>query len=349
MEMSGFLDIAIGLVFMYLVLSLICTTVNELIATFLKLRAKQLSKTVAALIDNEDLRRAFYNHGLISNAQVASRRAKPETAPAPTDAVGSPVKGAQADAVGRPRDKDHPSYLDSRSVALALLDSLNPAHQADPAAQAGFPAIEEIRAAIKNLPDSNIRDVLLTSLATAGDDIGKLRDELAGWFDTAMDRLSGGYKREIKRISLGVAMFLALALNADSLRVGEALWEDQTLRDQIVNAAGEIVKTPTTSAGPPAALQCNDPDPDKAANCLLTRLSAQEQQLRPFPIGWKASAFPESDVGAGGWIFWTFLKILGLIWTGLALSLGAPFWFDLLQKFMNVRGAGVKPERVVTT
>ncbi len=36
---------------------------------------------------------------------------------------------------------------------------------------------------------------------------------------------------------------------------------------------------------------------------------------------------------------WTFLKVLGLIWTGLALSLGAPFWFDLLQKFMDVPGA----------
>lgn len=340
MEMSGFLDIAIGLVFMYLLLSLICTTVNELIATFLKLRAKQLSQTVAALIDNEDLRRAFYNHGLISNAQVASRQAKAETAPAPTDAIGSAVRGAQADAVGRPRDKEHPSYLDARSVALALLDSLNPAHQADPAAQASFPAMEEIRAAIKNLPDSNIRDVLIASLATAGEDVGKLRDALAGWFDTAMDRLSGGYKREIKRISLAVAMLLAFALNADSLKVGQALWEDQTLRDQIVSAAADMVK-----GGSPTPLQCDQTDPPERANCLLERLRTQEQQLRPLPIGWDKGQLPKWDRDAPGWVL---LKILGLIWTGLALSLGAPFWFDLLQKFMNVRGAGVKPERVVT-
>ena len=28
-----------------------------------------------------------------------------------------------------------------------------------------------------------------------------------------------------------------------------------------------------------------------------------------------------------------------------ALSLGAPFWFDLLNKFINLRGAGQKPAR----
>src|SRR5687768_7821321 len=130
MGMTGFLDIAIGLVFMYLVLSLICTTVNELIATFLKLRAKDLAKTCTALIDDKEIRKAFYDHGLISNAGVASRNAGPvDNAPAPaggtvprtaapatgisgepspTNAVGSAVKGAQVDAAGTPRDWEHP-------------------------------------------------------------------------------------------------------------------------------------------------------------------------------------------------------------------------------------------------
>jgi hypothetical protein len=31
--------------------------------------------------------------------------------------------------------------------------------------------------------------------------------------------------------------------------------------------------------------------------------------------------------------------------TGLALSIGAPFWFDTLSKFVNIRSAGTKPER----
>ena len=34
---------------------------------------------------------------------------------------------------------------------------------------------------------------------------------------------------------------------------------------------------------------------------------------------------------------------MGLLWTALALTLGATFWFDMLQKVIGVRGAGPKP------
>jgi hypothetical protein len=40
--------------------------------------------------------------------------------------------------------------------------------------------------------------------------------------------------------------------------------------------------------------------------------------------------------------FWG--KIFGLLLTALAISLGAPFWFDLLNKVISIRGAGRSPE-----
>ncbi len=43
-------------------------------------------------------------------------------------------------------------------------------------------------------------------------------------------------------------------------------------------------------------------------------------------------------------IFSSWSRLLGFILTALALSLGAPFWFDLLNKLVSIRGAGVKPE-----
>jgi len=65
------------------------------------------------------------------------------------------------------------------------------------------------------------------------------------------------------------------------------------------------------------------------------------------PIGWTYGdpKNPTNDprafrgVDPGNW----FLRILGWFITALALSLGAPFWFDLLNKFMVVR-ATVKPK-----
>jgi hypothetical protein len=39
----------------------------------------------------------------------------------------------------------------------------------------------------------------------------------------------------------------------------------------------------------------------------------------------------------------SFRKLLGYFLTAIAISFGAPFWFDLLSKFVSIRGAGSKP------
>ena len=44
------------------------------------------------------------------------------------------------------------------------------------------------------------------------------------------------------------------------------------------------------------------------------------------------------------WIGGVINKLRGLLVTVCAVSLGAPFWFDLLSKFVNIRRAGIKPE-----
>jgi hypothetical protein len=347
--LSGFVDVAIGLIFMYLVLSLICTTVNELIATQLKWRAKSLSSALVEIIDNKEVRDAFFKFGLVANAKVASRGGDQATA--------TSTSGQQ------PKDPTHPSYIDGKTFALALMDSLT----ADPSAKGkadpnNFPTIAEIKAIIAGLPDSNIRDVISANLATADQSIAALRDSLASWFDTAMDRLSGNYQRWLKALSLVIGIAVAFAFNADSISVGRALWGDETLRNQTVAAANQYLEHPpgATSctqsdpqsqakgapakaepqAQPPADPKQPSADPQQQTKCLLQQLKQQQEALRPFPIGWPDSRAPEP---AGDWFTYLVLKFLGCLWTGVALSLGAPFWFDLLKKFMNIRGAGPNP------
>jgi len=53
------------------------------------------------------------------------------------------------------------------------------------------------------------------------------------------------------------------------------------------------------------------------------------------PIGWQNP--PVSDVKD-----WP-IKILGILITGLAAAQGSPFWFNLLNKLINMRGSGDTP------
>lgn len=380
MGISGILDIAIGLVFTYPILSLICTILNEMIATSLSLRGRQLNQALTIILDNIQIRKAFYNNGLIASSQTASRGGGDDTVTAwklirsslwpggrdaldarPSDPTGSgaPANGANpkpavgATATGQPKDKEHPSYFDSRIFAMALLDSLDPDHQQDPAKQAGFPGIADIKASVEALPDSNIRDVLLANIATAGDDLHRLRENIAHWYDATMDRLSGDYKRETKKISLAIGLLIAVILNADSIAISRVLWADPTLRGQLVDAAQKTVdaKEISPTCGQPTAFAQPGTDPAIAKlDCLLQNLRDQDAKLRPLPLGWRASEFGIWFKDLNWWqsglygLGFVILKIVGLLWTGLALSLGAPFWFDILQKFMNIRGAGAKPQ-----
>ncbi|HXQ67333.1 MAG TPA: hypothetical protein VN980_12225 [Alphaproteobacteria bacterium] len=297
MTTNAAIDVAIGLVLMYLVLSLVCTTFNEFVATVLGLRARTLKSGLEKILDVQTLKNDFYNHGLVDGGNAAIRGRHIFT-------------------------ERHVSYMTGRTFAMALLGSLDPTKP--------IPAIADIANSVKNLPDSNIRDTLLAHLATAQNNLQDLRDSVATWFDGAMNRVSGVYKRRLKWISLGVGLAIAAIVNADTITVGKSLWQDAALRAQMVEAANKIVTNGMNTVVP----NCDK----STVSCLLDSVKSAETDLRPLPIGWDFSS-----VGKG-WAFW-LLKLGGLALTAIALSLGAPFWFDTLSKFVNLRGTGAKPKK----
>jgi len=319
MGFSAALDVCIGLLLMYLVLSLVCTTINEIIATVLRLRAKSLTSALKALIDDPGVKERFFNHGLIVNAEVSSRGG---VAP-PVKKKADPTTKSVAE---QPAEGDYSSYLNGKNFALALLDSVVKSN-----GSAGFPPMDQIKESINKLPDSNIRDVLLACLATAEDDFAKLQESVKNWFDTAMDRLSGQYTRLAKKISLVIGLIVALGLGADSFGVGERLWNDAALRADLAQQAIAFVNNPPA----PVADKCKKEKPEEQLACLRSEFDTQIDALRAFPIGWNEN----TPKDGAGWL----LAILGCLWTGIALSLGSPFWFDLLQRFVRVRGTGAKP------
>lgn len=297
MDPNGLLDVGIGLVVLYLALSVFCTVINEHLATIFKFRAKSLKAGVEQIIDDPIVRREFYNHGLISGARGVS--------------VG-----------GNPSQSDHPSYLAGSVFAMALLGSLDPAKP--------LPAFKDIESSIKNLPDSNIRDALLAQVSASEGRLTDLRDGLSAWFDQSMERLSGAYKRQLKVVSFLVGLGLALSFNADTIRLAERLWHDGALRARLVQTAA----AQRTSAAP-AAGENGSPQ----ATVLSNDFDAARGALGAIPLGWDIHGEDSGLIGGKG-----ALKLLGILITTLAIMLGAPFWFDLLSKFMRIRGTGEKPE-----
>jgi len=185
--------------------------------------------------------------------------------------------------------------------------------------------------------------------------IGLARKNIEKWFDDSMDRLSGAFKRDAQAWALGIGLFLALLMNVDSIALTRHLWRDPSIRQVLAAKAAEFEL-------PEGEIQT---DPKQA----MQEFAKQFEGLN-LPVGWTLKAgngpvaydpdcqlfpgqgqtfgipsinnsciTPFTPDGSTNIIF----KVLGIFVTGLAARQGAPYWFDLLKKVVNVRSSGTSP------
>ncbi len=317
---STTLEVAIGMVFIYLLLSLVCSTAGEYIEATLNNRARLLRQGINLLLNESggggvDLAEHLYNHGLVRPLYREPHKL--------------------------------PSYIPSRTFALALW---NMATTAGADQQAGSIAgvtndLRKIREVVATqLPNPELRTAILTLIDEAGGDIERARRNIEDWYEAMMDRVSGWYKRRTAVLMLALGFLLAAGVNADSISIARSLAQNEALRNSLVNAAQQRVATglpPAPAAGTGDALAQS-----AAAGETLRQVRADVDSIG-LPIGWVlASSGNVSDprrtpTDGSGW----FLKLFGLLLTGFAVSQGSPFWFDLLNKFMVARSTVKPPER----
>jgi hypothetical protein len=210
-----------------------------------------------------------------------------------------------------------PSYIPPNTFALALFDAFVPAGQT-------ATALEHVRAGIANqFPSSQGAAAVLKILDTANGDMQKARLGAEEWFNASMDRLSGAYKRRMQWLTLAVSFVITMLLGADSLAIANALYQEPALRAAVTGAA--------QAAPASASVQATQNQPGSVSSLQQSYDLLSKSSL---PIGW--GTLPTDAVG------W-FKKVLGLLITTLAISLGAPFWFDLLKNLANLRSSGPSP------
>ena len=299
---SGILDVAIGIVFIYLLVSLIVSAANELLAALLKARGRVLWQGICNLLpadQKKNYAQLVYEHPLIGGLSKINR----------------------------------PSYIPARTFALALLDVVS-------GGTGRIARGKQLVARIDQLPD-NVRRPLHLLLDEAQHDLGHFKTALEGWYSDAMDRVSGVYKRKVQYALFGFGLFFAVSLNVDTIVLANRLSRDSALRSALVAHAEAAAKTPL----PATASETSTPQEQSAA---LAGTISQLDQLR-LPIGWSGPGADLTPAFArlgffGGLADAVRRHALGWVLTAFAATLGAPFWFDLLNRFTNIRSAGKAPE-----
>jgi len=357
MNLSTLIEVAIGVLFVWILLAAITSQIQDWMSQALKWRASMLEESIGNMLVDKELTEQFYKHPLIKGLHSKGGQRKPSAIPNKQCAsviFDMLLKAGTSDSVvAQKADAVVAKIEEAKDVINQAADTVDQVKKSSIYAK-----LREKIDVLKDIPDEHsksndfrdmsiVLDTLWVDIEDADQNIGEARKRLEGWFDDAMTRLGGSYKRRMQMWALVIGTILALALNADSLAIANTLWTDPAVRQALVVQAQQLnlqdlgvptatpqpgdIQTPTPEPGSSEA-PTSPADSQAAIEAAAAQNIAQLQSLS-LPIGWTSDNIPKDS---GGWM----LKIGGILLSGIAAAQGAPFWFEIVRKLLNFRSGG---------
>ncbi len=399
MTMTGSvaIDVAIGLVFVYLLYSLLATIICEIVANYLGLRARTLREAIIRLFGDDNKKPRMKIRALFEDIWMVFRGlfSKPGG-----EFVKAFYDQATIKVLARNNFFSSPSYISPASFSKALMEIFREKGEKSDGRQTDLEKIKEVLENQYWINDT-ARKHILSLLTDANGDLVKFRILLERWYDSTMERAIGWYKQKIQVVLLLIGLFLAISFNVSTLRVVNILSTDDKARQEMVKMATAYLENnkerdtsmavkdkldsllqikkqleaDIASANSIMGLGWNVPDSlpvdcIKSAGAMPIRLS--KDKIRYVHVPAKTDTvlvrqmIVKSDDGVMNFIrkligkplysydsdfnqnskyislsFWKGIKsnFWGFLLTAMAISLGSPFWFDLLSKLVQIRGS----------
>lgn len=325
------LDLVVGMIFIYFLFSIISSSAVEMILSGMKIRSEILGRWLLTIFN------------------------KPITQP---DGEQVPLGQAIMDhcaITALSKDGKAPSYIGAKNFTSALLEKVT--YAANPKNVAAN--IDDLMNAIQQssvLP-TDLQRLLLTYANEAkqtyaavekktASEIDIFKNKIEHWYDTNMDRITGRLKLQYARpFTLAVAIATTLLLNADSIAIAKFLYGNpQVSKELAAQAIATTSDSNTIKMVNALRLPAND-TAQLSQDSLINTIKKDVAQIKStkavltayIPLGWNDDDFK-------GNVCMKMLKhVPGWAMTVLAIVMGAPFWFDLLNKIANLRGSGAKP------
>jgi len=340
------LDLVVGMIFIYFLLSIICSSLIELLFAFLKTRAKLLGEWLRKIFDQPAL-----------------------------DSQGDPLKNPDGTAISlgqaimdhcmttalTPKGKST-TYISGKNFVSALLDKITISPSDSATTQLPPTNLQGYIAAIENssVISGELKRTILSYaneakeayavmqaipaaanvINTVKSELDDFRGRLEGWYNDTSDRISGNLKRKkVVPLTIIIATALTISLNVDSVRISKYLYDHKAQAKEFADNAIssldnykeriEHIKTLNTTEELKETESVAQLDSSLAA--VKKDIADMKSQVPDdLPLGWENNS-------PNGW------SIFGWLATILAICLGAPFWFDILNKIANLRSNGPKP------
>lgn len=212
-----------------------------------------------------------------------------------------------------------PSYLKPTTFSKALINVLG---KTDDTKKFLKEKIKELKGELDN-KHSDTKEVIYNLMLDADGNLEKFKLLLEEWYNETMERVAGWYKRRIQIITFIIGIILAFAMNVDTIAIAKKLTHESDARMEMVRVATEYVDEHNTDSAISDSLHVQ-------MEKVVGSIRNQESII--------SISRPNCDSGPKVII----LYIIGCFITAIALSLGAPFWFDILDKLVKLRSSGTQ-------
>ena len=311
-------DVAIGATLLFLVSSLLASAIVETVGGFFHRRSKNLWDTIDLLLgkaeigEGDDVRKLvdqIYREPFVAKlvqpkAQLFYPKANEQESPTPDPRSYKPDLSGNA----RKRRFHGPQYIGSEVFAKAFVEAVRPNGNVEA-------NLANLKAEVAKLPAA-ISKPVGALLAEAGDDFLGARKRIQDWYDAHMQAVSVWYRRQTRYFLFAAGLAIAVVGNVDAIGATSILYRDELVRESVLAQAVIVGQT-----------ECDDEEGGGVqVDCLRDELGGAVN----LPIGWS-----DLDGSPSAWA----TRILGWVLVAGAVTLGAPFWFDLLRRALAHRKA----------
>jgi hypothetical protein len=318
--MYTILQIIISVIVIYLIFSVVVFVIVEWLSGITQMRGRMLEKAIKGMFNNHEIGRQILSHPVVKN--LAAQR------------------------------KRRPAYLPASSIAAAIIDIVGTKGAAAGQAE----TYERFMQGVDNLPDEDLKK-LLRSLAQRARNLETLTETIEKWYNDGMERLSGWYKVNTRWVAFIIALLVTGIFNVDTIYIIRVAKADPVLRQRMNDLGDKIMADSAFFAHvnslPPfdtdyyeeyendSTIKSDTFDLQTADQHGPVAMSPDERLQQLNELG---QFIRESDLPIGWHIKNEdpmYYIVLGWFLTALALTAGAPFWFDVLKKLVNVRSSGL--------
>jgi len=317
MQLDAILEVAIGLVFVWLVISVATMEVQNRIGNALNWRAKYLEKSILGMLKDPYLVEKFYAHPLI-------------------------VALTSKDKSGKPKRPDFIPNSMFAKVACEIMLNAGVEEKNTPMETMSFDHIKSSLSALakKNPYLMSLNNYLMPDIKKLADNVenvevavAEYRQNTEIWFDEIMVQTGEWYKMRAQQIAFLIGLAIAVFMNVDTIQVAQKLWQEPTTRAVLIAQAQKAAQTNELEI----ANKINFPigwttTPLATQTCVWLDMIDYQIVIRSAGQCRAITGLPPFNDGWG-----ILVKLFGYFLSAAAAAQGAPFWFDVLNKLANLR------------